>query len=132
MGSDVQGKLFPVEHIGTYPERRKTRTEEEVFAKKWEETNKVEPWRNFGQCLLEMLLSKPGEPWGDLTQRDATVAASVIQWLGTNCGAAFIHECEHEIYRLKNRQRKKERRKFKKEYNKWRCEAVAKVLSESA
>lgn len=95
--NEVQGKLFPLQHVGTYPERRAHGIGEDVYAKRWEKENEVEPWKNYGQCLLELILSRPDKPWGDLTQRDAQVAASVIQWLGTNCGMAFIHECEQEI-----------------------------------
>jgi len=32
-----------------------------------------------------------------VSQRDATVAATVIQWLGTNCGGAFIQDVENRI-----------------------------------
>jgi hypothetical protein len=94
---DIQGKIFPLEHVGTHPDRREHGVGEDVYAREWDKQNAVHPWSNYGQCLLELILSRPGTPWGDLTQRDVTVAASVVQWLGTNCGRGFISECERMI-----------------------------------
>ena len=33
----------------------------------------------------------------DITQRDADVAATVIQWLGSNIGQSFLYEVEKKI-----------------------------------
>lgn len=33
----------------------------------------------------------------DITARDAQVATSVIQWLGTACGASFVRRCQLEV-----------------------------------
>jgi hypothetical protein len=40
---------------------------------------------------LRMIMSAYPFP---LTQRVATVAASFVQWLGTNCGRCFLHDAE--------------------------------------
>lgn len=46
-----------------------------------------------GYGLLELLM-----PEGlNLTQRDAAVAATVIQWLGTNCGFGFYTNCLRKV-----------------------------------
>ena len=121
---EVQGKLFPLQHISTYPERRQHGVAEEVYASEWARQNAIEPWLNHGQCLLELILSRPGKTWGDLTQRDAQVAASVVQWLGTNCGLGFIKECERkiEIAKVKQAQEEKEN---------WEAERVAKRLMQA-
>jgi hypothetical protein len=57
---------------------------ERFFAQAWEDGNK--------EALLAYILSDGTQLHQDedLTQRDATVAASVIQWLGTNAGQSFI------------------------------------------
>lgn len=39
----------------------------------------------------------PPHPVTPVSQRDADVAATVIQWLGTNCGACFLREAEERI-----------------------------------
>lgn len=100
---------------------------ERVYARRWAKANRRICWLNRGYGALEAILGqyvmvparrlcrshgwgcssrKPGKPrWGEelrtipavITQRDATVAASVIQWLGTNCGQAFVREAEREI-----------------------------------
>lgn len=51
-------------------------------------------------CMRSDFSAPPNELLGDilqmcepLTQRHATVAASFITWLGTNCGLSFLMEC---------------------------------------
>ncbi len=97
-----------VKHIGNCPERRSIYNPAEmIYAKEWERKNKRQPGLNGGLGYLEMLLnpnSKRLSSFGpcsfgakDITQRDAFVAATVIQWLGTNVGGCFIEECEKII-----------------------------------
>lgn len=62
--------------------------EEYRFAKKWEE------WCDRGH--LEWLLSSNGEQALNLTERDAQVAATIIQWLGTPVGRGFLQELGYE------------------------------------
>jgi hypothetical protein len=79
---------------------------ERIFLKNWRKENKREPCLNHGRGVLEIILSEDNDHAIDLTQRDATVAATVIQWLGTNCGRCFIEECEREIKTSVERERK--------------------------
>lgn len=65
---------------------------EVTFAQLWKEENNA----NERRFLLQLLLQD------ELTQRDAEVAATVIQWLGSNVGMSFLTEaCRRnpEIYR---------------------------------
>lgn len=72
---------------------------EKVFADKWKEECKRLTYRNGGCGKLDLIVQDSDSPL--VTQRDANVAASVIQWLGSNVGRAFISECEREIKNLK-------------------------------
>ena len=85
---------------------------ERVYAKAWNRENTGDP---MGWSLLDKLCGERdssrrnavGEP--DLvrpcTERDHMIAASVIQWLGSNCGQAFVIETqkaalrEHAVWR---------------------------------
>jgi hypothetical protein len=79
---------------------------EKVYAEHWIEENKRNSAINRGFTLLEWILTPTGQecPSGRVSHRDAEVAASVIQWLGTNCGLAFLGECERKIKELQGRQ----------------------------
>jgi len=59
--------------------------EEKEFAEAWRWENGK---RNTPPALVSILAPRGGR--AIVSQRDATVAASIIQWLGTNCGRAFI------------------------------------------
>lgn len=109
-------------HKGNRPDRAADLMPERVFAEEWKKENERQSAINFGYIALELILNcKPltqGPPnWqppiDQITQRDATVAASVIQWLGTNCGEAFLFRCEHRI----TRERKREQIAFNQRYN---------------
>lgn len=59
----------------------------------------AQAWTTFMNMLSDGS-APPNEALGDilqlcepLTQRHASVAASFVQWLGTNCGLAFVSEC---------------------------------------
>lgn len=85
---------------------------EEIFLRKWQKENERQRGLNNGYGLLELLLTptrirselpkwlpNSSGPYyvPPISQRDAEVAATVIQWLGTNCGLCFVRECEKEI-----------------------------------
>lgn len=55
--------------------------QERIFAKLWRRHDEQTQ-------ILQSLLEKEG----GASLRDYRVAATVIQWLGTNCGRAFVHE----------------------------------------
>ncbi len=70
-------------HIGLKVYRFKNNPEEEYFAKKWEE------WCDRGHLEWIMGIVEQAK---DLTERDAQVAATVIQWLGSPVGRGFLSE----------------------------------------
>lgn len=68
-----------VDHVGLHSGRllpNRNNTRERVFADQWR-------LENSQYDTLRKLL--PG-----YSQRDATVAATIVQWLGSNCGLAFL------------------------------------------
>lgn len=79
---------------------------ERIFLKHWRKDNKGTPGINGGFGILELILSNDinGTP-ADISQRDAQVAATVVQWLGTNCGYAFLHDVNREIEASDKRKR---------------------------
>ena len=62
---------------------------ERVLAFRWMERNN-DTW-----CILDRLVCTDDNPRG-ATQRDAEVAATVIQWLGTAVGYSFMRSCLEE------------------------------------
>lgn len=66
---------------------------EETFAKAWRKENEPPSFLNGGRGILDHLLyaSQDGRSIdGEATEREESVAATVIQWLGTNCGWSFL------------------------------------------
>lgn len=59
---------------------------EKVFADKWEALNTRV---TMGSCCLEYLMGDGMRP-APITDRDALVAARVVQWLGTHVGECFL------------------------------------------
>lgn len=93
---DIDDVLMPrIE--GLHPDRMKNPPEliyVEAFRKECERS----PGVNHGYGLLELLLQPEGEKLVPAVgQRDARVATTIIQWLGTNCGRGFVLECERKI-----------------------------------
>lgn len=67
---------------------------ERIFLARWIGMNR-KPW-NYGQPLLELLLKYAGvDP--PYTQRDHDIASTLMQWLGTNVGGGYLHECQREL-----------------------------------
>lgn len=92
-----------IQHVGYRPERTiyDSGDLERAFAYAWlkrQELFEHQP----GDHLALMLQTATGEEDEIITQRDARVAATVIQWLGTNCGFAFLSQVlrEHGQYKL--------------------------------
>lgn len=97
-------------HVSMSPERL-SNDAERIYAEHWKRQNTRSPGLNGGYTLLEHLLCPRERPAGEsfkdpmtgreiperVSERDAAVAASVVQWLGTNCGQAFIITAEKEI-----------------------------------
>lgn len=88
-----------VSHRSKEYERTEYHLYEAAFAKAWEEENTPVYGVNYGLGALTLLLSpqRPGKFWQGWnvhypTQEEATAAATVIQWLGSNCGYGFLCE----------------------------------------
>ena len=77
---------------------RLNRMPERIYAEEWKKNNERHPAINSGFTSLEWILCPEGN-WVPpaVSERDAEVAASVIQWLGTNCGYHFMLRCEDKI-----------------------------------
>lgn len=84
-------------HVGVGAERQKWNVKEKLFARFWQKENSDD------KQLLSVLLSRNNQPW-TITQRDAIVAATVMQWLGTNCGQGYLWSVEQAIKNLEKRE----------------------------
>lgn len=93
-------------HHGYWSKRCKIKdnqgTIELAYQKQWENENTKSHCLNLGSTRLGLLLNN--ERLGNLrskpTKRDYKVAATVIQWLGTNCGRAFLDDVQRRIRQL--------------------------------
>ena len=87
-----------VRHLPTYAMLQRAKhplsERERVFLKRWRHENSAKD-HNF---TLRHIMSEDSNTYGaTISQRDAVVAATVIQWLGTNCGQCFLEMCQKEI-----------------------------------
>lgn len=85
---------------------------EKVFADAWEKENEINPGTNFGFGILQDLFMDrvSGHWWSHpyathvLNGRERMIAATVVQWLGTNCGFGFLvdtlRKCGYRITRI--------------------------------
>jgi hypothetical protein len=80
-----------MEHIGIHQHRTKDNPDEKVFSDMWAIANGKE------SLYLERLLRKDYSKYEEISQRDAHVAATIIQWLGSPVGESFRMECEDII-----------------------------------
>jgi len=99
--SDKQYKK--IKHTSFSMKRTKVNAPERIFLEMWQEECERKPGINGGRGILEILLTPEkydnGYTSTRISQRDAKVAASVIQWLGTSCGMGFLIETEKKIQR---------------------------------
>lgn len=77
---------------------------EKAFADTWEaENKKVSGW-NQGLGILQDLFFRGHNCVHEVTRMERWVAATVVQWLGTNCGFCFLRnvlkKCGYGIVRL--------------------------------
>lgn len=101
--------------ISCSPQRMRS-IDERVYVREWRQRNQREPGLNGGYGTLELLLAKHyrKDPVCNrslpivehVSQRDMEVATTIIQWLGTNCGSAFVADCERNIAEEKGIQRR--------------------------
>lgn len=75
---------------------------ERIYAEEWKRVNERRAGINSGFTSLEWILCPEGNRLPPpVSDRDVEVAASVIQWLGTNCGFHFMLRCEDKIKKEK-------------------------------
>jgi len=98
---------------GLHVKRIKYNPLEESLARLWAEECKPVSWLNYGMGLVQDLFVFIDKSWPYrakkvmwLTKRERMVAATCIQWLGTNCGRAFLdkalEDCGYKIVKIKN------------------------------
>lgn len=105
---------------------------ERVFFERWVHENRRSPGLNGGCGALELIMSSdPNNHRAPISQRDMDVATAVVQWLGTNCGNAFIWECNAEIARRHELDSRKEWRDYRLHNTPWK-ELAAKSDVEQA
>ncbi len=81
--------MSKIKHVGLSTHRLYDNPLEKAFAEAWAAENKSVA----GYNLLDWLLAKdPNHPKGEVSQRDATVAATMIQWLGSPVGQSFLRK----------------------------------------
>ncbi len=103
-------RMLNPEHRTVNPDRLGNPAEA-IYLQHWRKQQETSPHVNNGVGTLEAILTPTRQTQGDgarmwigsayyhpmVSQRDAEVAASVVQWLGTNCGGAFVFECERMV-----------------------------------
>lgn len=103
-----QPDLLPVEHVSLQP-RRLVNDPERIYAEEWRK-------RTDRDGLLDHVLAPDCDVLrARVSRRDAQVAASVIQWLGTPVGLGFIRTCEDRIRRAQDRSDALERESWRAE-----------------
>ena len=85
-------KKRAIRHHGHWRNRFKDNPEERRFADAWRHENTT----TLHSPLLAQLMGDGREPATDISQRDATVAATVIQWLGSPVGRCFLLDLGYE------------------------------------
>lgn len=81
--------------------RRRFCAREESFAAQWEHENVRRRGISFGHGILQDLMFEPNRPLDVFSypkcrqiirNREAAIVATIVQWLGTNVGNAFLEE----------------------------------------
>lgn len=92
-----------IRHVGLRPERTKTNVLESAFARMWSlenATNRLGLAKHGVQGILKCLLvsdelARDVSFLSDsavMSQRDATVVATVVQWFGSQVGQSFLEQ----------------------------------------
>lgn len=73
---------------GKHTHRFKSNPDERIAAEQWEAHNRRP---NGGAGLLEYLMGNGAQP-AEVSDRDHLVAATLMQWLGSPVGKAYVEE----------------------------------------
>lgn len=85
-------------NVGMCRDRLEHNNREMAFHEQWLKENLPEPGINYGRGVLQDLFTatRDNNPTKqqiileEMTNRDRMIVATVIQWLGSNCGMAFL------------------------------------------
>lgn len=99
------------EHVGIRPQRCNDNPREKAFMEHWLKENRT--GRSGPGILQSLFIDSPanfslsnGKVIIEMTNRDRQIAATVIQWLGSNIGFAFLVEslsdCGYKIVKAEN------------------------------
>lgn len=84
-----------IKHVGKSTHRLSSNPLEQAYHDAWIEENKGDLCRGVG--ILQWLLGESNKPAYDMTERDALVAATVIQWLGSPVGKCFVEKVQQSV-----------------------------------
>jgi|694.fasta_scaffold94031_1 hypothetical protein len=86
-------------NIGIDVKRIEHNPREKAFHDQWLQDNYPSAGIDFGHGILQNLFFEPTTGWlqqakclEEINKRDRMIVATVIQWLGSNCGMAFLSE----------------------------------------
>ena len=128
---ELEKVILPV-HRSLNPDRTGSAAEE-IYLRRWQQENDRRRGLNGGYGTLELILTPTrfSESNGHLgsrraivfpvSQRDAEVAATLVQWFATSCGRGFILDAENECKRAREECREIER---EADLNLWRKDRV--------
>ena len=91
----TQKELFRVADEGFRHERIEFCDREKAFYETWKDDNdkRKNYYINNGQGILQDLFFDNGGIVHYIKPRERWIAATIIQWLGTNCGMSFLRKC---------------------------------------
>lgn len=95
--SECGGSGMKIKHEGKFIHRLKPTADnplEAIYAREWKELN--DPVQHRPHGTLEYLVSVNQMHVDPVSQNDATVAATVIQWLGSPMGQCFVRDVLEE------------------------------------
>lgn len=79
-------------HTGRSVYRFQDNPTEKIFARAWQEINENYPGMSGPMTLDYLLAEDSNRPMNEVTERDAEVAATVIQWLGSHVGQCWLKD----------------------------------------
>lgn len=95
-------------HIGFHSHRLNSDNPREVaFSETWKKENEERRYINRGHGILQdLFIDDNGVFHHTMIPRDKMIAATVVQWLGSNCGMAFIEtalkECGIKFFHFRD------------------------------
>lgn len=104
----LKSKTLGKRYIGFHNNRLNSdNPREKAFSKLWKQENTNCTWKNRGHGILQDLFIDDDKSWHHtMSSNDKMIASTVIQWLGSNCGLAFIEqalkECGYKVVQIKD------------------------------